>query len=173
MWRPDKTRLIKVRLHNQGEDGETAWAEDLGPLDGAPSSRRVRIGNVLFLHAKPTYEDVIVVTRDDDGMLAWDAGGVAFENIGTRIEQDAGRWSAVIDYWPRPPQGDLNATFKALDIAGEKIDVVVEGAFVRADRQRARAYLAVPRSMTLQDVLDWLRSDSTSLEFELVHPVDE
>lgn len=174
MWLPDETRLVKVRLHNQGEDGETAWAEDLGPLEGSESMRLVRLGNVPFLHAKPTYEDVIAVAPDaDDGMLTWDAAGVAFKEIGTRIQCDEGRWAAIIDYRPRPPDDDFDATFKALDIAGEKVDIAVEGAFVRQDRQSARAYLAVPASMTLQDVLGWLRSNADTLEFTLVHPAGD
>ena len=174
MWVPDKARLVKVRLHNRGEDVETPWAEDLGPLEGAQSGRLVRVGNVPFLHAKPTYGDVIAVVADpSDGVLEWDAAGIAFKDIGTRIAHDDGRWVAIIDYSPRPPGKDLDPVFKALDIAGEKIDVAVEGAFVRHDARTARAYLAVPGSMTLQDVLDWLRSDVNELEFTLVHPVDD
>jgi hypothetical protein len=174
MWLPDKNRLVKVRLHNQGEDAETPWAEDIGPLEGAESGRLVRIGNVPFFHAKPTYGDVIAVVPDpDDGMLAWDAAGVAFEDIGTRIEKDDGRWVTIIDYWPRSAHDDLDTVYKALDISGEACDVAVEGAFVRHDGQSARAYLAAPESMTLDDVLDWLRSDVSCLEFTLVHPVDD
>lgn len=51
MWLPDKTNLVKVRLHEQGEDVETVWAEDLGASEGSPGSRLVRLGNVPFLHA--------------------------------------------------------------------------------------------------------------------------
>lgn len=174
MWLPDKNRLVKVRLHNQGEDVETPWAEDLGPLEGPQPGRLVRIGNVPFLHAKPTYGDVIAVVPDSfDGRLEWDRAGVAFEDIGSRIVQDDGRWVAIIDYWPRSPHDDVDSVFKVLDIAGEEADVAVEGAFVRQDRQTARAYLAAPGSMTLDGVLDWLRSDVTCLEFTLVHPVED
>jgi hypothetical protein len=174
MWVPDKARLVKVRLHNRGVDVETPWAEDLGPLEGSRLGRLVRIGNVPFLHAKPTYGDVIAVVPDPgDDVLEWDAAGVAFEDMGTRIAQDDGRWVAIIDYWPRLPAEDLKGVFKALDIAGEKIDVAVEGAFVGHDGRTARAYLAVPRSMTLQDVLEWLRSDVNEADFKLVHPVDD
>ena len=174
MWRPNKDRLVKVRLHNQGEDLETPWAEDLGPIEGPPSGRLVRLGNVPFLHAKPTYGDVIAVVPDaSDGMLTWDAAGVGFEDIGTRIEQDDGRWVVVIDYGPRPGRGDFDTVFKELDTAGEKIDVAVEGAFIRHDRQAARAYLAVPATMTVEDVMAWLHSAVSSIDLTLVHPVDE
>lgn len=66
----------------------------MGDRSGA---RRVRIGNVPFLHAKP-YEDVIVVEPDpDDGMLTWDSHGVSVR-LGTRIEEDGGRWAMIVDY---------------------------------------------------------------------------
>src|SRR5262245_60063932 len=99
IWLADSSELIKIRLQNRGEDLETAWAEDLGPHGSASQARRVRLGNVPFLHAKPTYGDVIVVEPDpDDGFLSWDRCGVEFENIGSRIEKDDGRWAMIIDY---------------------------------------------------------------------------
>lgn len=173
MWVSDKARLVKVRLHNRGEDVETAWAEDLGALDGGQSGRLVRLDNVLFLHAKPTYGDVIAVKPDpNDQMLEWNAEGVPFEDIGTRIEHDEGRWVAIIDYWARPPHHDLDAAFKVLARAGEKIDVVVEGASRRKDGRTACAYLAVPAATSLQDLMGWLRSEASGVECTLIHPVD-
>ena len=174
MWLPDKTKLVKVRLHDQGEDVETAWAEDLGPVAASPSTRRVRLGNVPFLHAKPTYGDVIEVRPDDaDGMLDWDRRGVAFEQIGTRIHDDGGRWAMIIDYEAGLPVRDLDATFMALDIAGEKVDIAVEGAFATKHKSGGRAYLAVPRSKSVADVVAWLRSPEVRLDFTLIHPVDD
>ena len=174
MWRPDKNKLVKVRLHDQGEDVETAWAEDLGPAEASPPTRRVRLGNVPFLHSKPTYGDVIEVGPDDaDGMLDWDRRGVAFEQIGTRIQDDGGRWAMIIDYEAGLPVRDLDATFKALDIAAEKVDIAVEGAFASKDRNSGRAYFAVPRSMSVADVVAWLRSFEVQLHFKLIHPVDD
>ena len=173
MWVPDKSKLVKVRLHNQGEDVETAWAEDLGPIDQTSRTRRVRLGNVPFLHAKPTYGDVIEVRPDDgDGMLDWDSEGVAFEHIGRRIHHDGGRWAMIIDY-SLSSGSDLNATFRALDVAGEKADISVEGAFVEKDGRSGRAYLAVPRSQSVADVLGWLRSPDVALAVTLVHPRDD
>src|SRR5262245_5209422 len=174
MWLPDKTKLVKVRLHNQGEDVETLWAELLEPAEEGAGSRLVRLGNVPFLHAKPTYGDVIEVRPDlEDGMLDWDAGGVPFEEIGTRIHEDAGRWVVIVDYKAAPPAHDLAATFDALDIAGDKADIAVEGAFVQKDGGTARAYLAVPYARNVEDVVAWLRSPEVRLDFELVHPIDE
>jgi hypothetical protein len=173
VWLPDKSRLVKVRLHDQGEDVETPWAEDLGPIGAGLSARRVRLGNVPFLHAKPTYEDVIEVeTNGDDGMLEWDRQDVPFEQTGSRLYEDSGRWAVMIDYEPGQ-SGDLSGTFKALDIAAEEADIAVEGAFVRDDDRSGRAYLAVPCSMEVTDVLAWLRSPDVNLRFTLVHPVDD
>ena len=74
---PNPRKLVKVRLQDGGEGIETPWAEvireigDSGEVEGPA-------GNVPFLHAKPTYEDVIRVRPDPhDGMLTWDRGGVA------------------------------------------------------------------------------------------------
>jgi hypothetical protein len=173
MWHPDPKKLVKVRLHNRGEDAETAWAEDLGPVEASATSRLVRLGNVLFLHAKPTYGDVIEARLDPDGMLDWDSEGVAFEQIGTRIYEDDGRWALIIDYRPTPPAEDLGATFKALDTAGEKADIAVEGCSVQKDGRSGRAYLAAPGSMDVADVLAWLRSPKVGLRFDLIHPVDD
>jgi hypothetical protein len=174
MWVPEKSKLVKVRLHNQGEDVETTWAEDLGPVDEGSPTRRVRLGNIPFLHAKPTYGDVLEVEPDEsDGMLDWDREGLSFEQIGRRIHADGGRWAMIIDYKATLPECDLDATFKALDIAAEKADIAVEGAFVEKDGSGGRAYLAVPRSKSIADVLAWLRSAEVALAFTLVHPADD
>jgi hypothetical protein len=173
MWLPDKSKLVKVRLHNQGEDVETPWAEDLGPVEESNPTRRVRLGNVPFLHAKPTYGDVIEVRPDDaDGMLEWDREGLAFDHIGRRILEDSGRWAMIIDY-KATSSCDLDATFRALDVAGETVDIAVEGAYVEKNGGSGRAYLAVPRSQSVADVLAWLRSSEVGLSFTLVHPLED
>lgn len=86
----------------------------------------MRLANVPFLHAKSTYEDVIVVTPNPDGLLTWDAEGVAWEQILTRIEEDAGRRVMIVDYAPSA-NADAQAVFSALDVAAAQIDVCVEG----------------------------------------------
>jgi hypothetical protein len=145
MWLPDKNRLIKVRLQDQGLDVETPWAEDLGPapVEGA---RRARLANVPFLHAKPTYEDVIVVVPDEQGILTWDRNGVSWEQIRTRIDDDSGRWAMIVDYAPGAA-ADTLALFSALDIAAAQIDVCFEGCFGPHNGEPGRAYLAVPAAM--------------------------
>src|SRR5437899_6144511 len=101
MWTPDRSKLVKICLHDDGEDVETPWAEDLGPIDIADGARRVRIANIPYLHEKPTYEDVIVVVPDEDHpdrRLTWNRKGTAYEDIGKRISEDSGRWLMIIDY---------------------------------------------------------------------------
>src|SRR5512135_3100314 len=104
--RSEKT--IKVCLTNRGEDSETPWAHDLGPATGKKGSRRVRLVNVPFLHAKPTWGDVIVVSPVEDGLPTWDRDGAAWKDIGKRIAEDGGRWAMILDYTPHPgdPTGD-------------------------------------------------------------------
>lgn len=167
MWLPDRTKLLKVRLHNQGEDPERVWAEDLGAALLNPTARYVRVGNIPLLHAKPTYGDVIEVLAHGDGMLEWDRQGVDFREIGTRILEDGGRWVAIIDYWPNRPNSALQSTFEELNAAGEAQDIAVEGAV--ASKHRGCACLAVPSSMSQADLADWLSSLEESLGFELHH----
>ena len=40
MGQPEPNRRLKIRLHNQGEDAETVWAEDLGIT---PNNATVRL----------------------------------------------------------------------------------------------------------------------------------
>ena len=168
MWLPDRSKLLKIRLHDQGEDPETVWAEDLGAAILHPTARYVRIGNIPVLHAKPTYGDVIEVLRHGDGMFEWDRRGVDFPEIGTRILEDGGRWVAIIDYWPRRPTSDLRSTFEALDAAAAARDIAIEGALAR--KRRGCAYMAVPSSMSQADLVAWLGSQGKSLGFVLRHP---
>jgi hypothetical protein len=92
---------------------ETPWADDLGP-SGVDGARRVRLANVPFLHAKPTYGDVIVVTPNPHGFLTRDRDGVAWEKILTRIDEDSGRWVMIVEY-TLTMNSDAQAVFSALD----------------------------------------------------------
>src|SRR5580698_4470984 len=94
-------KTIKVCLTNRGNDSETPWALDLGPAKGVKGGRRVRLVNVPFMHAKPTWGDVVVVVPVKDGLPTWDRDGVAWEQIGTRILEDSGRWAMIVDYTPK------------------------------------------------------------------------
>jgi hypothetical protein len=152
--------MIKVQLQDQGNHVETPWAEDLGPV-GDDGARRVRLANIPFLHAKPTYEDMILVTPNPDGFLTWDAEGVAWEQIPNRIEEDAGRWVMIVDYAPT-----ANAD-------AEEIDVCVEGCSGPRDGKPGRAYLAVPAGMTAEAVMAHLAEQQRSVDLTLVHPRDD
>ncbi len=173
MWRADRSKLVKVRLHSNGEDVETPFAEDLGPAAGSWGSRKVRLANVPFLHAKPTYGDVIVVEPDPDGRLTWNSGGVPFDEIGARIAEDGGRWAMIVDYELREDAHGVTAAFQALDMAAESADIAVEGCFAPRNERPGRAYLAVPDTMGVEEVLTMLRAANIPLELKLVHPVED
>src|SRR4051812_4652495 len=171
-WTPDKTKLVKVCLHSRGEDVETPWAEDLGPDDRGAGFRRVRLANVPFLHAKPTYGDVIVVEPDDDagGRLTWDRDGVDFEDIGKRLCEDAGRWAMIADYRLDYGATDLTASFRALCDQAEKFDIIVEGCFEPREGRPGRVYFAVPKTMSTYAVLGNLDTLDGGIHLMLVHP---
>ncbi|MBA3391297.1 MAG: hypothetical protein H0T89_01575 [Deltaproteobacteria bacterium] len=171
-------KLIKVCLENRGEDSETPWAQDLGPAkSGDKGSRRVRLVNVPFLHAKPTWGDVIVVSPLEDGRLTWDANGVPWSKIGTRIEEDGGRYAMIIDYAPHDPSDGGSAAFKAVYKACEdgntdlqKAPMVCEGAFGPADGRPGRAYLAVKDALEPAEVMKRLRDARPPCDLIQIHP---
>ena len=174
MWIPDKSKLVKVCLHSQGEDVETPWAEDLGEVPGRPGARLVRLGNVPFLHAKPTYGDVLLVEPDETyRKLTWDDRGVPFERIRERIAEDGGRYAMILDYAVSPSAPDVQTAFTALDKAGENVNIAVEGGLAPTASRPGRAYLAVPYKMTVEAVLLYLRAQSLPMLLTLVHPVEE
>ncbi len=167
--RSDKT--IKVCLTNRGHDSETPWAQDLGPASGAKKgSRKVRLVNVPFLHAKPTYGDVVIVTPVEDGLLTWDRDGIEWTEIGTRITEDGGRWAMIIDYVPHEDvTGD--AAFQALAKTCEAHDLVCEGAWGPDGTQPGRAYLAVDNAITAAIVMAALADASVPATLVQIHPV--
>jgi len=160
---------IKVCLTNRGEDSETPWAHDLGAATGIKGGRRVRLVNVPFLHAKPTWGDVIVVVPAD-GQLTWDRDGVAWKDIGTRIAEDGGRWAMIVDYAPHPGDATGNVAFDALARACETSDVVCEGAWGPTGDVPGRAYLAVRGDMDADSVMSSLRAGQLPCELIQIHP---
>jgi hypothetical protein len=172
VWVPDKTKLVKVALHNRGEDVETPWAEDLGEAPGRPSARLVRLGSVPFVHAKPTYGDVLVVEPDPTyNKLTWDSQGLPFERIGERIAEDGGRYAVILDYDRVPPTVDPGSAFKLLDVAGEKLNIAVEGMRAPKDGRPGRAYLAVPYDIAPMLVIASLEEQNLPMRLTLVHPI--
>jgi hypothetical protein len=161
--------LIKVRLTDEGEDSETPWAEDLGPAPGPRGARRVRLINVPFMHAKPTWGDVIIVVPVEDDFPLWDRGGVAWDQIGSRIAEDGGRWAMIVDY---APHGDSEDAYVALVHACAELEIVCEGAWGPRDGKPGRAYLAVKHELDDVAVMTRLR-DALPCELIQIHPQPE
>ena len=158
----------RLCLHNQGADSETPWAEDLGPADGE-GARRVRLDNVPFLHAKPTYGDELIVTPNADGVLAWDRGGLPWERIDERIAQDGGRYVMIVDYLPAA-SAEVQATFQSLCDAASAIGGTSEGCFPPKDSRPGRMYVAMPDATEVGEVMKALDGAATGAALTLVHP---
>jgi hypothetical protein len=164
-------KVIKVCLENRGEDSETPWAEDLGPAPKGPKgSRKVRLVNVPFLHAKPTWGDVIVVSPVEDGLPTWDSNNVPWNKIGTRILEDGGRHAMIVHYVPRARDSAGNAAFKTLSKACSANDIVCEGCYGPGDGEPGCAYLAVPDELDPPDVMTKLAEAKIPAELIQVHP---
>jgi hypothetical protein len=160
---------IKVCLTNQGEDQETPWAHDLGPAPGPKGSRKVRLVNVPFMHAKPTWGDTIVVTPVADGLPTWDRGGVPWAKLGARILEDGGRWAMIVDY--RPDRGTTgDDAFDALALACAELDIVCEGAWGPQGRDAGRVYLAVKNGTSDTAVMNHLGRADVPCALVQVHP---
>ncbi len=163
---------MKVCLTNRGKDTETPWADDLGPAPASapPGSRLVRLVNVPFLHAKPTWGDTIVVTPDDGGVLTWDRNNVAFARVDTRIHEDGDRWAMIVDYMPHPGSPDADRTYAMLARACAEHDVVCEGAWGPRNGDPGRVYLAVKDALSDADLMRALRGAELPCELIQVHP---
>lgn len=166
----DDENLIKICLVNRGEDSETPWAEDLGPAPGPPGSRKVKLVNVPFLHAKPTWGDTIVVSPVEDGLLTWDRAGVPWKDIGKRLVHDGGRWAMIIDYRGAAGDDSGDAAYDAIASACRELDVICEGAWAPEDGELGRAYLAVPTELTTLLVMTALHSVAVGCHLVQVHP---
>lgn len=163
-------KLIKVRLTNQGEDIETPWAHDLGPApNAAAGARTVKLVNVPFMHAKPTWGDTIVVTPAADAFPTWDRGGVKWNEISSRIVEDGGRWAMILDYRPHDDVTAADA-FSALARVCDVERIVCEGAWAPRDADPGRAYLAVPKDTVVGAVIDRLDGAGLPMHIILVHP---
>ncbi|MBV9946406.1 MAG: hypothetical protein JOZ69_06135 [Myxococcales bacterium] len=78
----------------------------------------------------------------------------------------------IVDYKPRA-DADKNAVFSALGVASERIDVCLEGCFGPRNGKPGRAYLAVPATLTAEDVLEHLMKQLLPVDLSLVHPRDD
>ncbi len=167
---PVEPTLIKVCLTNKGEDTETPWAHDLGPAPGSPpGSRRARLVNVPFMHAKPTWGDVVVVSPVKEGFPTWDRGGIPWKQISSKIVDDGGRWAMIVDYIPHPGIND-NDAFQALARACDAERLVCEGAWGPRDAEPGRAYLAVMKELTAETVMQQLLAAPLPMQLIQIHP---
>ena len=162
-----KPKQIKVCLTNQGVDTETPWALDLGPAPGPSGSRKVRLINVPFMHAKPTWGDSVIVSPVPDGFPTWDRAGVPWPQIGTRIAEDGGRWAMIIDYAPHPDARDV---FGELAHVCAENDVVCEEAWGPRNGEPGRAYLAVAPELSDAALMSTLRGADLPCELIQIHP---
>jgi len=166
---PEPT-LIKVCLTNKGEDTETPWAHDLGPAPGSPpGSRKAKLVNVPFMHAKPTWGDVVVVSPVKEGFPTWDRGGIPWKQISSKIVEDGGRWAMIVDYVPHPGTND-NDAFQALARACDAERLVCEGAWGPRDTEPGRAYLAVMKELTAELVMQKLLTATLPMQLIQIHP---
>lgn len=161
--------LIKVCLTNQGADTETPWAHDLGPAPGPSGSRKVKLVNVPFMHAKPTWGDTIVVSPVREGFPTWDRGGVPWRQISTRIVDDGGRWAMILDYTPAESVAATDA-YTALARACDAERLVCEGAWAPRETDPGRVYLAVPKDLGAEVVMERLVAADLPLRLFQIHP---
>ena len=161
------SKAIKVCLTNGGDDVETPWAHDLGPAPGAKGSRKVRLVNVPFMHAKPTWGDIVVVSPVKDGFPTWDRSGVTWSDIASRIHEDGGRWAMIVDY---ESDADAEECFDAIAHACAELDVVCEGAWAPNPRRAGRVYLAVKTGTTDKAVMNHLGRAELPCALSQIHP---
>ena len=166
------SKAIKVCLTNAGDDVETPWAHDLGPAPGPKGSRKVRLVNVPFMHAKPTWGDVVVVSPVKDGFPTWDRSNVAWSDIASRIHEDGGRWAMIVDYVPAKhvEEDDEDACFDELAHACAELDIVCEGAWSPRSRPSGRVYLAVQNGTTDKAVMNHLARAKLPCTLSQIHP---
>jgi len=105
------------------------------------------------------------------GRLAWDSDDLPYERLLERIAKDGGRYAVIVDYDVVPSTTDVRAAFKVLDIAGEKMNIAVEGMRGPEEGRPGRAYLAVPYDITTVMVMAYLDEQNLPMKLTLVHPV--
>jgi hypothetical protein len=121
------------------------------------------------LHPKPTYGDVIVVERAlPDGILTWDSFGLSSARVKKRLEEDGGRYMVVLEYVPDPPGHDARAAYRALSLAGDHLDIVVEGCFPPEHGRPGLACLAVPYQLNPLETMKRLRARRLPLKLKVV-----
>jgi hypothetical protein len=154
-----------VFLHDRGQDVESAWCEPAG-RDG--SRTLFRLVNVPFLHAKPTFGDVIVARRDDDysGNWAWNKNGADPGTVIERLHEDGGRYTLIVEY-TMAEEADFDGLCRALK---RDHDIVPEGCFGPRGKKPGRLFLAAPGALEPPAVMAALAGAVAGFRFTLVHP---
>ena len=167
-------KLIKVRLHNAGEDSETPWAEHVGELEDGRVL--VRLRNIPFFHAKPTLGDVISATPDESGNLVWDRGGHPFEDIDALIHEDGGRYALVFEYTHSVKDAEqLNEAFGALKTwLLDEHEIAIEGCYAPFGDAPGQLYLAAfdTEDRTPDRLSALLEQNDLGFRFKRVHPAE-
>lgn len=114
---------VKVLFHARGADPETAWCVPLA------AKNQYRVNNILFLHQRPVYGDVIEAREGEQGLTF------------KRVLEPSGRFTMIVDY-ARP------ADFRVLVKFFRSLEVESEGLSApRASGELGRLYLAVPKRL--------------------------
>lgn len=156
---------VKVRLHDGGQNSETVWAL---PVESPPGRRFVRLDNIPFLHAKPTYGDVVEVVDDpaQPGFPSWDAAGRSYGELCAGLVEDGGRYAVIVDYTCDDPD-----RFAALSAWAQRAgDLECEGSRGPRDGRPGRMYLAAPHALEPAAILALLAKNPLGFRFVLVHP---
>jgi hypothetical protein len=162
---PHGSEPIKILLHDNGADVETPWAL---PVSSPPDRILVRLDNVPFLHAKPTYGDVIEVRQaaDQPGLLSWNAAGRSYDEICAALVEDGGRYAVIVDY-----RCDDVSRFGAMTAwAKREGDLECEGSSGPRDGVPGRLYIAARYAIGTDAIMRFLGGNSLGFRFELVHP---
>mgnify|MGYP003338351740 CR=1 FL=1 len=160
------TDLIKILLHDDGEDVESVWARTMP----SPAGRTfARLDNIPFVHAKPTFGDVIEVSADESqpGFLCWNVRGCTYDEIVARLVEDGGKYAAIVDFECVDP-----SRFAALvQWSRTRMALEWEGARGPAEGRPGRAYLAVDYADSVAAMMKVLEENPLGFRFTLVHPV--
>ena len=156
---------IKVLLHDNGEDVETPWAL---PVGGAPHRLLVRLDNVPFLDAKPTYGDVSEVRRAEEqpGWLSWNAAGRSYDEVCDALVENGGRYAVILDY----TCDDIDQFGALTAWAKREADLECEGDQGPSPTRPGRLYIAARYAVDTDTILRFLGGNTLGFRFELVHP---
>jgi hypothetical protein len=151
--------VVKVVLHDRGDRVETARCQPVGFEDGRAL---FRVDSIPFLHAKPTYDDVIVARGDDTYAGNWTWNGAA-----GRIHKDGGRYALLVEY-----HAAAEADFPRLtQLLRRDHDIVVEIGYPPHGKKAGRLYIAAPRRMGTSEVLRALGSAGEGFRIDVVRPL--